>query len=75
MEIIDPINLWRFGLGPRPRDLPACIVAPNDIPPFKVMKVDAAEQPVGSGSQIPRGPGGPSDQVPRGAKVAPNESG
>ena len=55
--------------------MPAHIAAPNDLPPFKAMKDDTVGQSVGSESQIPRGPGGPSDQVLRGTQVGPSESG
>lgn len=37
-EVLDLVNLWRFGLGPRPRDLPAHIVTLNDLPKLKGLK-------------------------------------
>ena len=55
--------------------MPDHIAAPKNFPPFRAMKDDVAGQLVGSGSQIPKGAGGPSNQVPRGAQMAPSESG
>lgn len=74
IEILDPINFWRFDLGPRPRDLPARVFTPKDLPPFKALKEDVAAQPAGSNNQISRGPAGPSDQGQIGAQAAPCES-
>lgn len=50
-KILDPVNLWRFGLRPRPNDLLAHIITPKDLPEFKALKEEmAVAQPSRGGS-------------------------
>lgn len=41
IEILNLVNLWKFGLGPRPNDLPAYIATPKDLPHLKVLREKA----------------------------------
>lgn len=50
---LGPVNLWRFGLRPKPRNLLTRIVTLKDLPPFRALKEYAVTQLAGVATRSP----------------------